>query len=140
MLLTIADAVRHHRPISIRYTDRHGRHSERTVHAHGIVAHSGRSRSRHRTRHPSRVQRGPSPTAGVGVRVATGWSARRLRSRSASSSPAAPQTARRSSVAEQAACRDADQRPAPTAGAGPSRHPRHGGRRSGAPIPRCGRR
>ncbi|WP_280298667.1 helix-turn-helix transcriptional regulator [Nocardia neocaledoniensis] len=42
MLLTIADAVRHHRPISIRYTDRHGRHSERTVHAHGIVAHSGR--------------------------------------------------------------------------------------------------
>jgi predicted DNA-binding transcriptional regulator YafY len=37
-----ADAVRHRRPVSIRYTDRDGRRSERTLHAYGIVAHSGR--------------------------------------------------------------------------------------------------
>lgn len=42
VLLTIADAVRHRRPVSIRYTDRDGRRSERTLHAYGIVAHSGR--------------------------------------------------------------------------------------------------
>ncbi|AQT76606.1 helix-turn-helix transcriptional regulator [Streptomyces sp. fd1-xmd] len=42
VLLTTADAVRHHRPVSIRYTDRDGRRSERTLHAYGIVAHSGR--------------------------------------------------------------------------------------------------
>ncbi len=42
VLLTIADAVRHGRPVSIRYTDRDGRRSERTLHAYGIVAHSGR--------------------------------------------------------------------------------------------------
>jgi predicted DNA-binding transcriptional regulator YafY len=42
VLLTIADAVRHRRPVSIRYTDRDGRRSERTLHAHGIVAHAGR--------------------------------------------------------------------------------------------------
>ncbi|MGW4962299.1 helix-turn-helix transcriptional regulator [Nonomuraea sp. NPDC004186] len=42
ILLTIADAVRHRRPVSIRYTDRDGRLSERTLHAYGIVAHSGR--------------------------------------------------------------------------------------------------
>ncbi|MCX5443616.1 MULTISPECIES: YafY family protein [unclassified Streptomyces] len=42
VLLTIADAVRHRRPVSIRYTDRDGRRSERTLHACGIVAHSGR--------------------------------------------------------------------------------------------------
>ncbi|RJL23873.1 helix-turn-helix transcriptional regulator [Bailinhaonella thermotolerans] len=42
LLLTIADAVRHRRPVSIRYTDRDGRRSERTLHAYGIVAHSGR--------------------------------------------------------------------------------------------------
>ncbi|MER7180397.1 YafY family protein [Streptomyces hyaluromycini] len=42
VLLTVADAVRHRRPVSIRYTDRDGRHSERTLHAYGIVAHSGR--------------------------------------------------------------------------------------------------
>ena len=42
ILLTIADAVRHRRPVSIRYTDRDGRRSERTLHAYGIVAHSGR--------------------------------------------------------------------------------------------------
>jgi predicted DNA-binding transcriptional regulator YafY len=42
VLLTIADAVRHRRPISIRYTDREGRRTERTLHPYGIVAHSGR--------------------------------------------------------------------------------------------------
>ncbi|MER5940399.1 YafY family protein [Streptomyces sp. NPDC001928] len=42
VLLTLADAVRHHRPVSIRYTDRDGRRSERTLHAYGIVTHSGR--------------------------------------------------------------------------------------------------
>ncbi|MEU2026813.1 YafY family protein [Streptomyces sp. NPDC016469] len=42
VLLTIADAVRHCRPVSIRYTDHDGRHSERTLHAYGIVAHAGR--------------------------------------------------------------------------------------------------
>ncbi|MEE1786591.1 YafY family protein [Streptomyces sp. SP17BM10] len=42
VLLTLADAVRHRRPVSIRYTDRGGRRSERTLHAYGIVAHAGR--------------------------------------------------------------------------------------------------
>ncbi|MBO8184276.1 helix-turn-helix transcriptional regulator [Streptomyces spirodelae] len=42
VLLTLADAVRNHRPVSIRYTDRDGRRSERTLHAYGIVAHAGR--------------------------------------------------------------------------------------------------
>lgn len=42
VLLTIADAVRHRRPFSIRYTDRDGRCGERTLHAYGIVAHAGR--------------------------------------------------------------------------------------------------
>ncbi|MFD3581221.1 helix-turn-helix transcriptional regulator [Streptomyces sp. NPDC058683] len=42
VLLTIADAVRHRRPVSIGYTDRDGRHSRRTLHAYGIVAHAGR--------------------------------------------------------------------------------------------------
>ncbi|WP_369031514.1 MULTISPECIES: helix-turn-helix transcriptional regulator [Streptomyces] len=42
VLLTVADAVRHRRPVSIRYTDRDGRRSHRTLHAYGIVAHSGR--------------------------------------------------------------------------------------------------
>lgn len=42
LLLTVADAVRHRRPVSIRYTDRDGRCSERTLHAYGIVAHAGR--------------------------------------------------------------------------------------------------
>jgi predicted DNA-binding transcriptional regulator YafY len=42
VLLTIADAVRNRRPISIRYTDRHGQRSGRTLHPHGIVRHSGR--------------------------------------------------------------------------------------------------
>ncbi|MFJ1867064.1 helix-turn-helix transcriptional regulator [Streptomyces sp. NPDC088097] len=42
VLLTVADAVRHRRPLSIRYTDRNGRRGERLLHAYGIVAHSGR--------------------------------------------------------------------------------------------------
>ena len=42
VLLTIADAVRCHRPLSIRYTAADGRRSERTLHAYGLVAHSGR--------------------------------------------------------------------------------------------------
>jgi predicted DNA-binding transcriptional regulator YafY len=42
VLLSIADAVRHRRPISIRYTAGDGRRSERTLHPHGLVTHSGR--------------------------------------------------------------------------------------------------
>lgn len=42
VLLAIADAVRHHRPVSIRYTAADGRSGERTLHPYGLVAHSGR--------------------------------------------------------------------------------------------------
>jgi predicted DNA-binding transcriptional regulator YafY len=42
ILLTIADAVRHRRPVSIRYARRDGRRSERTLHPYGLVAHAGR--------------------------------------------------------------------------------------------------
>ncbi|MFC8512849.1 helix-turn-helix transcriptional regulator [Streptomyces sp. NPDC057257] len=42
VLLTVADAVRHRRPLSVRYTDRDGQRSERTLHAYGVVAHAGR--------------------------------------------------------------------------------------------------
>ncbi|ROQ67040.1 putative DNA-binding transcriptional regulator YafY [Streptomyces sp. 840.1] len=42
VLLTVADAVRHRRPVSIGYTDRDGHRSERLLHAYGIVSHSGR--------------------------------------------------------------------------------------------------
>jgi predicted DNA-binding transcriptional regulator YafY len=42
VLLAIADAVRHHRPVQIRYTAAGGRRSERTLHPYGLVAHSGR--------------------------------------------------------------------------------------------------
>ncbi|MGW6408022.1 helix-turn-helix transcriptional regulator [Streptomyces vinaceus] len=42
VLLSLADAVRHHRPVSIRYTAADGRQSERTLHPYGLVAHSGR--------------------------------------------------------------------------------------------------
>ncbi|MCA1189552.1 YafY family transcriptional regulator [Saccharopolyspora sp. 6T] len=42
VLLAIADAVRHHRPVSIRYTAADGRRSDRTLHPYGLVAHSGR--------------------------------------------------------------------------------------------------
>jgi predicted DNA-binding transcriptional regulator YafY len=41
VLLAVADAVRYHRPLSIRYTA-DGRRSERAFHAYGLVAHSGR--------------------------------------------------------------------------------------------------
>jgi len=42
VLLTLADAVRHHQPVSIRYTAADGRRSERTLHPYGLVSHSGR--------------------------------------------------------------------------------------------------
>jgi predicted DNA-binding transcriptional regulator YafY len=42
VLLSIADAVSHHRPVSIRYTAADGRHSERTFHPYGLVAHAGK--------------------------------------------------------------------------------------------------
>jgi predicted DNA-binding transcriptional regulator YafY len=42
VLLSVADAVRHRRPLSIRYTAADGRRSERALHPYGIVAHSGR--------------------------------------------------------------------------------------------------
>ncbi|MFE1954189.1 helix-turn-helix transcriptional regulator [Streptomyces sp. NPDC059524] len=42
VLLSVADAALHRRPLSIRYTDRAGRRTERTLHAYGIVAHAGR--------------------------------------------------------------------------------------------------
>jgi predicted DNA-binding transcriptional regulator YafY len=42
VLLTIADAVRNRRPVSLRYTDRHGQRSDRALHPHGIVSHSDR--------------------------------------------------------------------------------------------------
>ena len=41
-LLTVADAVRHRRPVAIRYTSADGRKSERVLHPYGLVAHSGR--------------------------------------------------------------------------------------------------
>ncbi|MFF2385537.1 helix-turn-helix transcriptional regulator [Streptomyces sp. NPDC058108] len=42
VLLSITDAVRHRRPLAIRYTAADGRHSERTVHPYGVVAHAGK--------------------------------------------------------------------------------------------------
>ena len=42
VLLGIADAVRHHRPVWIRYTAADGRRSERTLHPYGLVTHAGR--------------------------------------------------------------------------------------------------
>ncbi|WP_433657805.1 helix-turn-helix transcriptional regulator [Nocardia sp. CA-128927] len=42
VLLSIADAVRQHWPVSIRYIAADGRRSERTLHPYGLVAHSGR--------------------------------------------------------------------------------------------------
>ncbi|WP_406010905.1 YafY family transcriptional regulator [Streptomyces sp. NBC_00637] len=42
VLLTVADAVRHRRPVSIKYTDRGGRRGDRTLHPYGVVAHAGR--------------------------------------------------------------------------------------------------
>ena len=42
VLLSVADAVRHRRPLSVRYTAADGRRSERVLHPYGLVAHSGR--------------------------------------------------------------------------------------------------
>ena len=42
VLLAVADAIRHRRPISIRYTAGDGRRSARTLHPHGLVVHSRR--------------------------------------------------------------------------------------------------
>ncbi|MEU7979774.1 YafY family protein [Micromonospora sp. NPDC049081] len=42
VLLTVADAVRHHRPISLRYTSCDGRQSARVLHPFGLVNHAGR--------------------------------------------------------------------------------------------------
>ncbi|MEV4285941.1 YafY family protein [Nonomuraea bangladeshensis] len=42
VLLAIADAISHHRPISIRYVAADGRRSERTLHPYGLVTHAGR--------------------------------------------------------------------------------------------------
>jgi predicted DNA-binding transcriptional regulator YafY len=42
VLLMLAEAARHRQPVAIDYTAWNGRHSERTVHPYGIVAHSGR--------------------------------------------------------------------------------------------------
>ncbi|MFF5288667.1 helix-turn-helix transcriptional regulator [Paractinoplanes globisporus] len=42
VMLRLAEAARDRRPVTIDYTDRAGRRSERTVHPYGIVAHSGR--------------------------------------------------------------------------------------------------
>ena len=51
VLLSVADAVRHHRPISIRYSARDGRRSERTFHPYGLVAHSDRKSTRLNSSH-----------------------------------------------------------------------------------------
>ncbi|MFE2459551.1 helix-turn-helix transcriptional regulator [Streptomyces sp. NPDC059402] len=42
VLLPIADAVRHHRPVAVRYTGGSGRGGERTLYPYGLVAHGGR--------------------------------------------------------------------------------------------------
>ncbi|WP_405656885.1 helix-turn-helix transcriptional regulator [Streptomyces sp. RK9] len=42
VLLALADAVRHRRPVSMRHTTRDGRRGERTLHPYGIVTHAGR--------------------------------------------------------------------------------------------------
>ena len=42
VLLTLAEAARDRTPVALRYTAWRGRHSERTLHPYGIVAHSGR--------------------------------------------------------------------------------------------------
>ncbi|NYJ04227.1 helix-turn-helix transcriptional regulator [Petropleomorpha daqingensis] len=42
VLLPLADAVRHRRPVAVGYSDRAGRRSDRVLHPHGIVVHAGR--------------------------------------------------------------------------------------------------
>ncbi|MFG3281892.1 helix-turn-helix transcriptional regulator [Streptomyces sp. NPDC048111] len=41
VLLPLADAARHHRPVAIRYVAADGHSSERTLHPYGLVAHAG---------------------------------------------------------------------------------------------------
>ncbi|MEU1290782.1 YafY family protein, partial [Kitasatospora sp. NPDC005856] len=42
VLLAVAEAVRHHRPISVQYTSGDGRRSVRVLHPFGLVNHAGR--------------------------------------------------------------------------------------------------
>jgi predicted DNA-binding transcriptional regulator YafY len=42
VLLALADAVQHSRPVRMRYVSGDGRRSERTMHPYGLVAHGGR--------------------------------------------------------------------------------------------------
>jgi predicted DNA-binding transcriptional regulator YafY len=42
VLLTVADAVRHRRPVAIAYTAADGNRTNRTFHPYGLVAHAGR--------------------------------------------------------------------------------------------------
>ncbi|MFJ2957115.1 helix-turn-helix transcriptional regulator [Streptomyces sp. NPDC087270] len=42
VLLALADAVSHHRPVALRYTTAGGRRGERTLRPYGLVAHAGR--------------------------------------------------------------------------------------------------
>ena len=42
VLLALADAVRHGRPVRMRYVSGDGRRSDRTMHPYGLVAHAGR--------------------------------------------------------------------------------------------------
>ncbi|GAA1974515.1 helix-turn-helix transcriptional regulator [Catenulispora subtropica] len=42
VLLVVADAVAHHRPVTIAYTDRDGSRTDRTLHPYGIVSHEER--------------------------------------------------------------------------------------------------
>ena len=42
VLLTLAEAVRHHRPVLVQYTSGNGRRSGRTLQPFGLVNHSGR--------------------------------------------------------------------------------------------------
>ena len=42
VVLTVAGAVHARHPVSFSYTDRHDRHSTRTLHPSGLVVHSGR--------------------------------------------------------------------------------------------------
>ncbi|MEV4130432.1 YafY family protein [Nocardia sp. NPDC049707] len=42
VLLAVTDAVHHRRPVSIRYTDRDGHHSQRVLYPRGVVAHHSR--------------------------------------------------------------------------------------------------
>ncbi|MFI7660107.1 helix-turn-helix transcriptional regulator [Micromonospora parva] len=42
VLLAVAEAVRHHRPISLQYTSGNGRRSVRVLHPFGLVNHAGR--------------------------------------------------------------------------------------------------